>query len=277
MRFGLKDIGFAYPGRNRSTRTVFRDVSVVINSGECVGVLGEEGAGKTTLLFLLGGLLKPTSGVVSVNGRDIWDSRESVTAHRRCVGMCFQFPEQQFFTESVESEVLFALKTGSRGEDPSAAFEHALRLVDSWPCASLHRSPFSLSAGEARRIALASALIIKPAAVLMDEPTVGLDAAGMDMVTTLVDRLKASGATVVIATHDVDFLAECADRVLILANGGVASDGPARDTLLDRGLLAAHGYTVPEVVMALDELKSNGRPVPQGVYRWRDIAGQVGP
>lgn len=193
------------------------------------------------------------------------------------IGFTFQFPEEQFLRETVKEE--FADVMRLRGISPADCAERMHRALEAMgldPAGIAERSPFSLSLGESRRLALALVLAIAPAAALLDEPTSGLDARGCACALTAIGSLRRSGATVVIATHDVDLLAEVAGRVLILGEGGIESDGEADETLTDGGLLKRYGYSLPEVVSTAAVLRVGGRLDGRPVLRLKELIERAG-
>ncbi len=267
MTFDLHGIGFAYHSKNSTRHRVFNGLTLSIQRGECVGVLGHEGAGKTTLLQCMAGLLTPDEGSISIDGTNVWQNNRFISRLRNRIGFAFQFPEQQFFCETVERELLYA--RNNFGEYESATYmapHEALNVLGLDADRYLHRSPFSLSMGEARRVALATLLMTKPDALLLDEPTVGLDGAGVDIVLNLLCRMKHEGVTVVVVSHDVDVLAEAASRIIIMGNGSVLEDGAVEEVFVNDALLSAHGYGVPEIVRIM---RDEGRE-PSAFYRFSE-------
>lgn len=272
MNFALEHVSYSYRTRHGKPASVFSDLNLHVGSRECIGIMGREGAGKSTLLQLIDGLLRPESGSVSVNGVDVGGGKLPVASLRRQIGFMFQFPEQQFFCATVEEELNYSLKIGGVSAPESAVrTDEVLRSVGLDPSSTLQRSPLTLSFGESRRLALALVLIVRPRLVLADEPTAGLDAAAASLAQKTLGALHAGGATIVLASHDVDFLAEIASRIIILADGVVAVDRPAAELLSDDTLLAQFGYEPPEVVSLLAEWKRRGLSAPPGFHRVEDL------
>ena len=260
MTFELRDIAFAYKGKASTGRAVVNRLNLSAGLGECVGVIGQEGAGKTTLLQLMNGLLKPDQGTVRIDGTDIWQCPDSISGFRQRIGFAFQFPEQQFFCETIRDELLYAsVNFGDGLLSGGPTPEQALALVGLHASKFLSRSPFTLSMGEARRVALAIVLMAQPRALLLDEPTAGLDGKGIDFVVNLLRRMKDQQVTTVLVSHDVDVLAEVASRVIVLEEGEVRHDLPVEEILINRELLGAYGYELPEIVRFMSEYgKRNG-------------------
>jgi energy-coupling factor transport system ATP-binding protein len=272
MNFRLANISFSYQSRRGGSHAVFNDLSLVIESGECVGVMGQEGAGKSTLLQLLDGLLVPQRGILSVNGKEVGNSASDLRDLRRHIGFAFQFPEEQFFCETVEEELRFGPR--NLGMDISAHGGAAETLLDEMgmpPEKFLHRSPFSLSMGEARRVALASVLVTRPRALLVDEPTAGLDGTGTELILRMLQKLRADGVTVVVASHDVDLLSELVSRVIILDNRNADLDEPAASVFSDAGKLERYGYELPEVMKFVRSMQSRGYPIEDGFHTREDL------
>jgi energy-coupling factor transport system ATP-binding protein len=257
MTFDLHDVTFSYQTKGRSGRRVIDNVNLFIRQGECVGVIGHEGAGKTSLLQLMIGLLKPALGTVTVDGIDLWRKPEFVSAVRRQIGFAFQFPEQQFFCETVEGELRYAPENFGHCADFMKP-EEALSALGIRPDLYMHRSPFSLSMGEARLIALSTLLVTRPQALLLDEPTAGLDGSGVDNVLSLLQQMKADGKTIIIVSHDVDVLAEIASRVIIMRGGRIEEDGRLTELFTNAELLSNHGYQLPEVIRFMREAGQGG-------------------
>ena len=269
MTFDLDHVSFSYRDKSRGTsREVLRDLSLTIRDGECVAILGREGCGKSTLLFLLDGLIAPASGTVLIGGKDPRADPRHGRDVRRRIAFAFQFPDEQFLQGTIAGE--FADFLSGRGVpqgDAQGLMHSSLSFAGLDPESMPARSPFSLSAGESRRLVLALAHAARPEAVLLDEPTAGMDAtAGTCMVEFAHDMGKA-GATVVVATHDVDLAAEIADRVVILDGGSVAAGGTAEEILTADALLARYGYELPEVVAFAARLRKEGTGIPPGLVR----------
>jgi energy-coupling factor transport system ATP-binding protein len=205
----------------------------------------------------MGALLKPDSGGLFMEGIDIWQNALSVTKARTHVGVGFQFPEQQFLCETVKEEILYGLD-GKRRDEVRARLEPTLRTFGLSPSKLLKNSPFRLSIGEARRLALASVVAKMPRVLLLDEPTAGLDGGGTKCVLGYLTAQKEKGITMVIVSHDLDFLAHFASRIIILSRGEVCADASAEHLLTDKAILHEHGYDPPEIVQIAEELMARG-------------------
>jgi energy-coupling factor transporter ATP-binding protein EcfA2 len=208
-------------------REILGGVNLEIQSGERIGLLGRSGAGKTTLASILAGLLEPMSGRIFDAGRQRGPGRAPDSG---AIGLVFQEPENGFFEETVLADVRFGpANLGLRESDALRRAEEALRMAGLDPGIVGYRAPESLSGGEARRAAIAGILAFRPRIVIFDEPTLGLDAEGVERLCSILETLHANGSTYLIVSHDVPFLLEQCERVLILDEGVIQWDGPASE------------------------------------------------
>lgn len=266
MTFQLEEIRFAYTNPRRQPREVFDDLSIRIGRGECVGIIGREGSGKTTLLNLLGGITRPDRGTLLCDGMDPWKSRNAGASLRRRIGYTFQFPDEQLSKSTVAEEFLPRPGSPARGK-----MEESLLRAGLDPELFPSRSPFTLSLGESRRVAIALLLAQAPDAAILDEPTAGLDDSGVTCVLAAISGMRARGATIIVATHDVNFLAECVDRVVILDGGRIAADADSRTVLSDGVLLGRFGYGVPDTVAVINSLGGRGTVSAGQTLREKDL------
>jgi len=242
----LTGVGLVYGAGTRYARRALGGVDMTVEIGELVVVLGPTGSGKSTLLRVAAGVLPPTEGRVEVGERRL-EGPAALERERR-IGLVFQNPEKQLFAETVADDVAFGPRNlGS--PDPEAAAGEALARVGLDPAGFGPRSPFTLSGGEARRVALAGVLAMDPAYVLLDEPTTGLDAAGRRAVLEAVRAVRGD-AGVVVVTHDAEELLGEADRAIILSEGRVAHAGPAEGLVRRPDLFAESGLLAPDVLRA---------------------------
>lgn len=249
----VKNVSFVYPNGVEA----LKDVSLSVNHGGFVAVMGQNGAGKTTLVKLFNGLLKPTAGEVLVDG--VNTRKVSVAKLARKVGFVFQNPDHQLFCETVEEEISFALRNFGFGKRAiKKRVDWALGLLD----LSQYRdaSPFMLSGGERKRVALASVLAWDPNYLILDEPTIGQDHRQKEKLRQFIVQLNAQGKTVIIVTHDVEFVAECAPRVVLMAQGRILADGAAAEILTDRDLVTKASIVPPQVTQIFEGLRDLGLP-----------------
>jgi energy-coupling factor transport system ATP-binding protein len=250
---------------------VLRNVSLNIQDGEFVAIMGENGAGKTTLVKMFNGLLKPTEGKVLVDG--VETRAKSVAELSRDVGLIFQNPDHQLFAETVAEELSFSLRNfGFREEVIERRVTSLLATLD----LEQYRksSPFVLSGGERKRVALAAILVWDPKHVIMDEPTIGQDYMQKDRLRQLITQLTSQGKTVVIVTHDVEFVAECKPRVLLLSHGETIGDGPAAGILTDPPLVERASLVLPQIASLMGTLTYLSPPSGiMDVYSAREFLG----
>ena len=242
---------FAYP----TYPEVLRGIDLTVGDGEFVAIMGENGAGKTTLVKTFNGLLLPTAGRVKV---DDVDTRESSVARlSKDVGLVFQNPDHQLFSETVREELAFSLRNFGYSEDTiERRVATILETLDLTRYAE--SSPFVLSGGERKRVALAAVLVWNPKHIILDEPTIGQDYQQKDRLRNFIVQLNAQGKTVIIITHDVEFVAECRPRIVLLSKGLVIGDAPAEDLLSDEQLLEKASLTRPQIGALMHQLRDFG-------------------
>jgi energy-coupling factor transport system ATP-binding protein len=259
------EVYFKYP----SGVEALKGVSLTIQDGEFLAIMGENGAGKTTLVKHFNGLLKPTKGKVLVDG--VETTKVSVATLARTVGFVFQNPDHQLFSETVEEEIAFALKNFGFSQDViEKRVEWALNLLGLTQYRKT--SPFMLSGGERKRVALASVLAWDPKILILDEPTIGQDYQQKEKLRQFILQMKAQGKTVVIVTHDVEFVAECNPRVVLMRGGKIVADGEARKILTDPEILEQASIVPPQIAQIFINLSDMGFPKDViDVYEAREI------
>ncbi|UCH04889.1 MAG: ABC transporter ATP-binding protein [Candidatus Thorarchaeota archaeon] len=239
----IEDVHFSYEG----IYTALNGASLQIDRGERVAIMGANGAGKTTLLKHLNGLLRPQMGRVFIDGRDA--SEQSVAEISRVVGLVWQNPDHQLFLESVRKEVIFGLKNlGFTSEEADERCERTLNSLGLEGFAE--RSPFALSGGERKRVALASVLATEPHVLALDEPTIGQDAKQKENLAEMLVDMNKSGRTVIVVTHDIEFVVEHFPRTITMANGRVVSDGTTSSVLSNDQVLDECSLTPPQLTLA---------------------------
>jgi len=242
-----RDVCFTYPNGIEA----LKDISLTIKNGEFVAIMGENGAGKTTLVKHFNGLLKPTKGTVLVYG--VNTKKTSVATLARKVGFVFQNPDHQLFSEAVEEEIAFALKNfGFKEKVIEKRVTWALNLLGLTHYRKT--SPFMLSGGERKRVALASILAWNPKILILDEPTIGQDYGQKEKLLQFILQMKAQGKTVIIVTHDVEFVAECDPRVLLMRAGRIVADGEARKVLTNPEILTQASIVPPQITQIFLQL-----------------------
>lgn len=250
----LQNISFRYTGIGASDMMVLQELSLRLGGNECAAIVGPSGSGKTTLIQQFTGLLRPVSGKVLVDGQDIWQRSFSQDALRKRISLVFQFPENQLFEETVAKDVGFGPQNLSLPDSEiDQRVTAAMKAVDLDRQIFGPRSPFRLSEGEKRRVAIAGVLAMNPEMVVFDEPTAGLDPNGTERMESIIKRLKVAGKSIVVISHNMDFVAQIADRIIVMMKGQIAFDGSPKNLFADQVLLGAAGLQVPEIVAALRE------------------------
>ena len=249
----IKDVYFSYP----NGVDALRGVSLTVQDGEFIAIMGQNGAGKTTLVKHFNGLLKPTRGSVLIDG--VETRKVSVATLSRKVGLVFQNADHQLFSETVEDEIAFALKSfGLEENTVKKRVTWALNLLSLTQYRKT--SPFMLSGGERKRVALASVLAWNPKILILDEPTIGQDYQQKEKLRQFILQMKTQRKTVIIVTHDVEFVAECNPRVLLMRDGKILTDGEASKVLTNPEVLTEASIVPPQITQVLMQLSDLGMP-----------------
>ncbi|MBP6016955.1 MAG: ABC transporter ATP-binding protein [Candidatus Promineofilum sp.] len=254
MNLAIENVSFTYP----TGAEALRDVSLRVEPGEAVAIIGQNGAGKTTLVKHINGLLKPTHGRVLVGE---WNTREHTVAQMAArVGFVFQNPDDQIIERSVGDEVAFGpRKLGQPAAEALANVAAALEMVGLADKAGTH--PYDLTAPQRKLVTLASVLAMRTPIVIFDEPTMGQDARGVALIGGIIESLKAERRTVIIITHDIDFCAAHFERVVVMADGRVLADGPAGDVLARADLLATTNVEPPQLIRLAQAIGLSAAPL----------------
>lgn len=258
MSLILDKITFEYTNGSEVIRTL-NDISLSIKEGEFIGIIGHTGSGKSTLIQHMNGLLKPSSGAVYFNGRDISEKDFDLRELRTSVGMVFQYPEHQLFETTVFADVCFGPKNqGLNEKECTLRAAEALELVN-MPQNLYYASPFELSGGQKRRAAIAGVIAMKPQILILDEPTAGLDPAGRDEILDMISSIhKKRNDTIVLVSHSMEDVADYADRILVLDKGQIAFDGTPKQVFSHVRELESLGLAVPGVTYFMNELAASG-------------------
>lgn len=273
----LQHVSYIYSPGTVYEKVALDDVNLSLGKGEIVGLAGHTGSGKSTMIQLLNGLLKPTSGTVTFEGKDIHAKGYSGNYLRSKVGMVFQYPEHQMICDTVWEDVAFGpSKQGLTGEACETRVEEALRFVD-LPEKYYQASPLQLSGGQKRRVAIAGVLAMHPEYIILDEPAAGLDAAGKREIFDRIRRMsREQGIGVLLVSHSMEDLAEYADRIIVLDDGKKILDDRPAQIFAKRETLADCGLDVPETVKLADKLRANGYQIPQNVIREKELLDYLG-
>ena len=253
-------------------RSAVDGISLDIYPGEFLGVIGHTGSGKSTLIQHLNGLLKPTAGRVLFHGKDIWEDTKKIREVRFRVGLVFQYPEYQLFEETVRKDISFGPKNMGLDEaEITRRVERAAAFAGLAP-ELLDQSPFDLSGGQKRRVAIAGVIAMEPEVLILDEPFACLDPAGRSsLLQNIRDYHRSTGGTVVLVSHSMDEIAENVDRIAVLSDAGVVMSGTPQEVFSRSEELEAVGLTVPQVTKVAMELRRRGVAVKASVYTVEDL------
>lgn len=244
--------------------------------GEYIGIIGHTGSGKSTLIQHLNGLLKPTAGQVLLEGKDIWSDKKLTRQARFKVGLVFQYPEYQLFEETVYKDIAFGPKNMQlepaevdRRVRESAAF---VGLTE----AQLEKSPFELSGGQKRRVAIAGVIAMEPEVLILDEPTAGLDPVGREDILANINAYhRAKNATIIIVSHSMEEMARTVQRVVVINDGVIPLDGTPHEVFSHGKELTDMGLGIPQVTQVFQRLKELGLPIQDGVYTLEEAKGEL--
>lgn len=269
MTHAIETIGLTHYYSKGTVQQVaaINDVNLTIEKGELVGVIGHTGSGKSTLISHFNGLLKPDAGKVLVDGTDIWRDKETLRNTRFKVGLCFQYPEYQLFEETVFKDIAFGPKNMKLSE--AEVKERVLRAAEFVGVKPEHldKSPFDLSGGEKRRVAIAGVMSMEPEVLIFDEPAAGLDPQGRrELIKLIKDYREQTGSAVVVVSHSMEDIASLADKVIVMNNSRIEMQGTV-DEVYSRGEeLRRIGLNIPEITEIFLRLRARGFEVPANVY-----------
>ena len=270
MRITLENVTHTYSVGSPLQSTAIKNINLTVEQGEFLALIGPTGSGKSTLAQHLNGLLMPTEGKVLLDGQDIHAKGYSKKELRQKVGMLFQYPEHQLFEETVEKDIAFGPKNlGLSPEEISARVTEAMERVG-LPLTDREKSPFELSGGQMRRVALAGVLAMRPQALVLDEPAAGLDPKNRQNMLELISGLHDKGITIVMVSHSMDDVAQYATRAAVLEKGVMVMNGTPAAIFSDTERLTAMGLDVPAVCRLGMLLREKGLPFPAGVFRQED-------
>lgn len=263
----IKNLSHVYSAGTPFQHAALHDVSLCIERGEFIGLIGHTGSGKSTLIQHLNGLLKPTSGKVLFQGEDIWKDVKFTRETRYHVGLVFQHPEYQLFEETVFKDIAFGPKNMGLSEEEIRA--RVLRAAGFVGIAEseLEKSPFDLSGGQKRRVAIAGVIAMEPEVLILDEPTAGLDPAGRESILQNIrDYQKAQNATVIMVSHSMEEIASNVSRLVVMNDGAVVMTGSPREVFANAQELMAIGLDVPQVTRVFLRLREMGLDVDTSVF-----------
>ena len=267
-------LNYIYQSGMPHEKPALRDINIEIPDGDFTAIIGHTGSGKSTLIQHFNGLIKPTSGKIYINGTDITDTKLNLKEIRRKVGLVFQYPENQLFEETVYKDIAFGPKnTGLSDDEIRERVNEAAELVgiDS---ELLVKSPFDLSGGQKRRVAIAGVLSMHPEILILDEPTAGLDPKGRDSLLNVLNRLHEKlSMTIILVSHSMEDVARVAKNVIVMNNGSVFMQGTVAEVFEKGNALVKIGLNVPQITMLINRLNEMGANLPTDIYTVKYAAG----
>ena len=273
-----KNLTYTYGAGTPFSKTAIEDVNIAIKKGEFIGLIGHTGSGKSTLIQQLNGLLRPTSGTVLLNGKDIWEKKKEIRKVRFQVGMVFQYPEYQLFEDTVIKDIGFGPRNMGLSQDE--VNQRVMQAVDfvGLDHALLEKSPFDLSGGEKRRAAIAGVIAMDPDVLVPDEPTAGLDPQGRDHLLSQIKAYhKQRQNTVILVSHSMEDIARVADRVLVMNESKVFLFDETAKVFSHAKELEQIGLRVPQVTKIMMKLHENGYPVDPAVFTLEQAVKEILP
>ena len=252
------------------------DVSFTVEKGEFLGIIGHTGSGKSTLIQHLNGLLAPTSGEILLAGKNIWAEPKKIRSVRFRVGLVFQYPEYQLFEETVYKDIAFGPSNmGKTGAELDRCVRESAKLVGLGED-TLEKSPFELSGGQKRRVALAGVIAMEPKVLILDEPSAGLDPAGREnLLANIRDIHRNRGTTILMVSHSMDEVAQNVDRILVLKSAHVLMSGTPKEVFARADELLSAGLDVPQVTRVAMRLRQQGLPIDPAVYTVQDLEKEL--
>lgn len=262
----LKNLSYVYGTGTPFEKTAVNNLSLSIEKGEFIGIMGHTGSGKSTLVQMLNGLMKPTSGQVLLDGEDIWANPKDIRKIRFKVGMVFQYPEYQLFEETVAKDIAFGpTNMGKSGAELEKAVNDAARFTG-LKDELLNKSPFDLSGGEKRRAAIAGVIAMNPEVLVLDEPTAGLDPMGRDvLLSQIVQYHKERKNTVILVSHSMEDIARVADKIIVMNKSKLVMFDKTKEVFSKGRELEKIGLRVPQITKIMLELREKGFNVPEGI------------
>ncbi|WP_138159368.1 energy-coupling factor transporter ATPase [Peptoniphilus catoniae] len=259
----LKDVSYVYGKGTAFEKTALKDINLTIEKGEFIGLIGHTGSGKSTLVQQLNGLLSPHTGSVLIKGKDISKMGSELRKVRQKIGLVFQYPEYQLFEETISKDIAFGPRNqGLNEEDINERVKEAMESVGLSYEKYKDKSPFNLSGGQKRRVAIAGVLAMKPEVLILDEPTAGLDPEGREEILGEIKEIYKKGdITIVIVSHSMEDMAKIAERIIVMKKGEIFMDDKPKNIFAREEELLEIGLGVPQVTRFMKRLKDKGLPV----------------
>lgn len=272
----LKNISYVYSENSPYETAALSDISLSIGEGEFVGIIGHTGSGKSTLVNIMGGIVKPTGGRVLIDGEDITEMKSVTKKLGGKIGVVFQYPEYQLFEETVYKDIAFGPKNlGIDNEEIDKRVREAARMTNISEDL-FDKSPFELSGGQKRRVAIAGILSMKPKMLILDEPAAGLDPGGREEILGEIKALHTDyGITVVLVSHSMEDVAEICEKIIVMSDGKVLKYSHMDEVFGNSAELKENGLSVPEITEIMMKLKEAGLPVRDDIFRIDDAISEL--
>ena len=277
MSIEVRHLTHRYSEGSAFSTVALDDVSFTFGDGEFVGIIGHTGSGKSTLVQHLNGLLKPTSGQVLVDGQDLNGEDVDRRALRQRIGLVFQYPEYQLFEETVAKDIAFGPRNqGLSRQQVDERVRYAMDCVHLDYDKYAEKSPFELSGGQMRRVAIAGVLAMRPSVLILDEPTAGLDPRGRDRILSMLEDLRRrENTTILMVSHSMDDMARLAPPPLVMADGKVALTGTPREVFSQEEKMLSLGLGVPAAARLCRDLRARGLDIPSDLYRTEELQDHI--
>ncbi|MCT8976478.1 energy-coupling factor transporter ATPase [Clostridium sp. CX1] len=268
MSIKIENLTHIYMKGSPFEKKALDNVTININTGEFIALIGHTGSGKSTLIQHINGLLKPNSGKIIIEDVDITEKKINLSSIRKKVGLVFQYPEYQLFEETIEKDIAFGPKNlGLSDDEINKRVKRAMNMVGLDYESYKDKSPFELSGGQKRRVAIAGVVAMEPKVLILDEPTAGLDPKGRDDILGQIKRLHNEyKMTIILVSHSMEDVAKLADRILVMHKGQCILDGPPAKVFREIDTLESVGLAVPQVTYLVRRLKNLGMSIPEDIF-----------
>lgn len=273
----IKNLNHNYSSIGSNDVYALKNINISINDGEFIGIIGQTGSGKTTFVQHLNGLLLPSSGTVEVDGLETSNDKQSLKNIRKKVGLVFQYPENQLFEETIYKDIAFGPRNlGLDEKNIEKRVRESMELVHLDFEKYANKSPFEISGGQMRRVAIAGVIAMNPKYLVLDEPTAGLDPHGRDRILSMLAQLhKSCNITIIMVSHNMDEIARLASRIIIFNKGCIVADGTPKEVFSENNILKNTGLRVPQVMLLARKLKEKGYDIDENIYKQEDIKNEL--
>lgn len=272
----VKNLSHSYTDGASYKTDAIKNISFSINKGEIIGIVGHTGSGKSTLIQHLNGLIKTDKGHIFIDGEDIWENPKEITKVRHKVGLVFQYPEYQLFEETAYKDIAYGpTNMGLSSSEIDSRVRLAAQMVGV-TTDMLNESPFDFSGGEKRRVAIAGVIAMQPQVLIMDEPSAGLDPKGRKLIFDLIKNYRdKTGSTVIVVSHNMDDIAACADRIIVMNRGELVMFDTPENVFYDSTMLASLSLDFPSAARIAEKLRGKGVNLPKGILTMEQLVNCI--